>query len=246
MSTQIDTATYMLKLENRFPVAEGTMAFQWEKPADFIFKPGQWIHLTLPELKEFDAKGNERWFSIASAPQEDFLLIATRLRDSTFKQALSHLPLGTEIKLEGPGGNFVLHHNSSRSAVFLAGGIGVTPVRSILLDATERKLPHRIFFFDSNRRPEDAPFLDELETLSGRNPNYTFIPTMTRPETSTRPWSGETGLIDRAMLERHLGEAHDPIYYVVGPPRMVNGLHAMLNEAGIDDDDIRAEDFGGY
>lgn len=77
--------------------------------------------------------------------------------------------------------------------VFLAGGIGITPFRSILFWAAKEKLPHRLVLFYSNRRPEDAPFLDELQALEKENPNYTFVATMTGIDKSSRSWSGETG-----------------------------------------------------
>ncbi|MCL5096937.1 MAG: FAD-dependent oxidoreductase [Candidatus Omnitrophica bacterium] len=237
---------YLTRLKNRFAVAERTMAFQFEKPPHFTFRAGQWIDISLPHPSETDEKGNVRGFSIASAPQEDFLLVATRLRDSTFKRELAKMPLDSEVQIEGPGGSLALHNNPARTAVFLAGGIGVTPIRSILFRAAKEKLPHRIFFFYSNRRPEDAPFLEELTRLQQENPNYTLIATMTQMDKSPQPWTGETGYIDQAMLSKYLGTAQSPIYYVVGPPGMVVGLHNLLNQIGIDDDDIRTEDFGGY
>jgi ferredoxin-NADP reductase len=133
-----------------------------------------------------------------------------------------------------------------RTAVFLAGGIGITPFRSIVFRAAKEKLPHRIFLFYSNRRPEDAPFLDELQALERENPNYKLIASMTEMSKSHRPWQGETGLIDKEMLARHLKGAISPIYYVAGPPEMVKGLKTMISEAGADDDDIRTEEFSGY
>lgn len=69
---------------------------------------------------------------------------------------------------------------------------------------------------------------------------------MTEMERSHRPWNGETGLINQAMLARHLEDAGSPIYYIAGPPAMVKGLHEMLNKTGVDDDDIRTEEFAGY
>jgi ferredoxin-NADP reductase len=247
MSTQVNpTTTFLVKLKNRFLVAERTMAFQFEKPADFTFKPGQWIDITLLSPTQTDAKGNVRGFSIASAPHEDILMVATRLRDTAFKRELATMPLSTEVKIEGPGGNLVLHNNAARTAVFLAGGIGVTPIRSILLRAAKEKLPHRIYFFFSNRRPEDAPFLEELQALQQQNPNYTFIATMTQMATSRREWTGQTGYINKDMLAKYVKDAKSPIYYVVGPPGMVKGLQMMLNVTGIDDDDIRTDEFGGY
>lgn len=139
-----------------------------------------------------------------------------------------------------------LQSNVKRTAVFLAGGIGITPFRSIAFRAAKEKLPHRIFLFYSNRRPEDAPFLDELQALERENPNYKLIASMTEMAKSHRSWHGEVGLIDNEMLLKYLKDAVSPIYYVAGPPGMVKGLHTMLNAAGVDDDDIRAEEFAGY
>ncbi len=246
MSTHTAPTTYLVKLKNRFSVAEGTMAFQFEKPARFSFRAGQWVDITLIHPFDTDTKGNVRGFSIASAPHEDALMVATRLRDTAFKRELARMALGTEVKIEGPGGNLTLHNNASRAAIFLAGGIGVTPIRSILLRAAREKLPHKILFFFSNRRPEDAPFLEELTKLQQENRNYTLVATMTKMKESHWQWSGETGVINREMLTRYAGGAKSPIYYIVGPQAMVNGLHQMLNDSGIDDDDIRLEDFSGY
>jgi len=241
-----ETITYLVKLKDRFPVAEGTLALQFEKPANFFFRSGQCIDLTLRSPSETDAEGNVRTFSIASAPEEDLLMVATRMRDTAFKRQLAKIPLDTEIIITAASGSLVLHNNSARTAIFLAGGIGVTPVRSILVHATSARLPHRIIFFFSNRQPEDAPFLDELEALQKENPNFSFVPTMTNMAGSHRPWSGATGKIDQAMLAKNLKGAQSPIYYIVGPPGMMNGLRKMLIESGIDEDDVRTEGFSGY
>ena len=79
------------------------------------------------------------------------------------------MPIGSRAKIEGPFGNLVLHHDHAKAGVFLAGGIGITPFRSILLRAAREPLPHRLFLFHANRRPEDAPFLQELEALQRHN-----------------------------------------------------------------------------
>ena len=239
--------TDLLKLQDRFEVAERTIAFQFAKPgAAFTFKPGQFINLTLVDPPETDAEGNVRTFSVASAPDEPALMVATRMRDSAFKRIASRMPLGTEVELEGPFGNLTLHADASRPAAFLAGGIGITPFRSILVHAAKAKLPHRLFLFYSNRRPEDAAFLDELQALQRENQNYTFIGTMTDMEHSQRSWLGETGHVNQTMMARFLNGVARPIFYVAGPPSMVAGLHAMLNDAGVNDGDIRTESFTGY
>lgn len=237
---------FTTKLKNRKEVAERTMAFQFEKPENWIFKAGQFIDITLSNPPETDAEGNTRGFSIASAPQEDFLMVTTRLRDTAFKRSLKAIPLGTEVKVEGPFGNLTLHNNVSRPCVLLAGGIGITPFRSIVVRAAREKLAHHIFLFYSNRRPEDAAFLEDLQALQKENPNFHLIATMTDMDQSHRAWQGETGFIDKEMLSRHLKGADNAIYYIAGPAAMVNGLQKMLNGAGIDDDDIRTEEFTGY
>ncbi|MBZ5537708.1 MAG: FAD-dependent oxidoreductase [Acidobacteriia bacterium] len=222
------------------------MAFRFEKPSKWTFKAGQFLDMTLLDPSETDAEGNTRTFSIASAPHEETLMVATRMRDTAFKRVLNTMPLESVVKIEGPSGNLTLHSNVKRTAVFLAGGIGITPFRSIVFHAAKEKLPHRIFLFYSNRRPEDAPFLDELQALEKENPNYKLIASMNEMVKSNRPWHGEVGLIDKEMLSKYLKDAVSPIYYVAGPPGMVKGLHTIINEAGVGDDDIRAEEFAGY
>lgn len=246
MSSAATWPIFMAKLKSRQEVAESTMAFHFEKPAGWTFKAGQFIDLTLLEPSETDTEGNTRGFSIASAPQEETIMVATRMRDTAFKRVLKTLPLETAVKIEGPFGNLTLHNNAARPAVLLAGGIGITPFRSILVRAAKEKLPHRIFLFYSNRRPEDALFLESLQQLENENPNYKLIATMTGMKNSHQPWHGETGLINGELLARHLQNAELPIYYIAGPAGMVKGLHMMLNDAGIDDDDIRTEEFVGY
>jgi ferredoxin-NADP reductase len=120
MSTAVaDWPTFLTKLRDRKEVAERTMAFCFDKPASFKFTPGQFIDITLLNPRDTDSEGNARGFSIASAPYEDFIMVATRLRDTAFKRVLRSVPLGTEVKIEGPFGNLRLHNDKSRAAVVL-------------------------------------------------------------------------------------------------------------------------------
>jgi ferredoxin-NADP reductase len=243
---EIPIAGYGSKLLNRVEVAEGTMAFHFEKPSQFEFKPGQSADVTLFNPPETDSEGNTRTFSIASSPFENQLTFATRMRDTAFKRSLKKMPLGTDVKIDSPMGSFTLHKNSAKPAVFLAGGIGITPFVSIVRQADHDRLPHKLYLFYSNRRPEDTPFLDTLQMLERSNPNFQLECTMTEMRQSKREWNGETGLINQEMLSRHLTNLQGPIYYVAGPPAMVAGMKKMLVGAGVDEDDIRAEDFAGY
>ena len=237
---------FLAKLKRRENVAEGPMAFFFERPAGFVFAAGQFIDIELQSPAETDGEGNTRTFSISSAPQDDTIMVTTRLRDTAFKRVLKTMPLETEVKIEGPSGDLQLHKDATRAAVFLAGGIGITPFRSILLDAANKHLSHPIFLFFSNRRPQDAPFLAELQSLEKQNANYKCISTMTAPSESSRRWQGERGFINKELLDKHLKNAPSPIHYIAGPPVMVNALQAMLQEAGIGHNDIRAEEFAGY
>src|SRR5688500_8958431 len=237
---------YKTRLRRKEEIADGTMAFHFEKPGGFSFKAGQFGDFTLINPIETDAEGNTRGFSLASAPYEADLIFATRMRDTAFKRVLKTMEVGTEVSMDAPYGSFSLHNNSRIPAVFLTGGIGVTPVRSIVLQAAHDNLPHKIFLFDSNRKPEDTTFLTEMIEAQKKNPNYTFIGTMTEMEKSDQQCDDETGYINKAMLEKHVGDLRLPIYYLAGPASMVTAMRKTLNEAGVDDDDIRTEEFSGY
>jgi len=222
------------------------MAFRFERPPGFSHQAGQNVLLTLVEPPELDAQGPSRTFTLASAPHEPELAIATRMRDTAFKRVLAKAPGGTLVELDGPSGAMVLHEDASRPAVFLAGGIGITPFLAMARDAAHRRLPHRIYLFYGNRRPEDAAFLQELTELTRVNPGHRFIPLMSEQEKSARPWSGEKGFVDRVVLQRYLPDLHAPIYYFAGPPAMANAMQQMLSGAGVHDDDMRSEEFYGY
>ena len=239
-------ATHIVKLTGRESVAEGTMAFRFEKPKEFQFTPGQYVDVTLLNPPETDGEGNVRSFSIASAPFEDHITLVTRMRDTAFKRVLKSAPLGVEAKLEGPMGSFTLHKNASKAAVLLAGGIGITPFYSILRNAAHEKLPHRLYLFYSNRRPEDAAFLSELRQLEDANQYFRFAPTITETAKSHEVWNGQTGFIDQQMVARFLPDLHGPIYYIAGPPAMVAAMRQMLVSSGVDEDDVRTEEFAGY
>jgi ferredoxin-NADP reductase len=245
MTATVAWPTFEAALVGRELVAEQTLTFSFAKPTDWTYRAGQFIDITLLDPPETDADGNTRGFSISSAPSEGVIMITTRLRDTAFKRVLQAMPLGTQVRIEGPFGDLRLHH-ADRPAVVLTGGIGITPFRSILLETIcAGGLPYPVVVFYANRRPQDAAFLDELGKLANGDPNFTFVPTMSGLD-ATDAWEGERGHIDTATLERHLAGVTHPIYYLTGPPGMVHGLRTMLVEAGVDEDDIRTEEFTGY
>jgi ferredoxin-NADP reductase len=233
-------------LESRKPVGDATAVYYFQKPADFEFKAGQFADFTLLGATDTDEKGNTRTFSLANSPHENHLIVATRLRGTAFKRKFDALPTGTPVVMQGPYGSLTLHNNAARPAVFLAGGIGVTPFRSIISQATHKHTAHKMFLFYSVRKPDEAAFLDELKVMQRVNPNFKCIVTVTRPDEIKNGWHGETGHITKETLVKWVGDLTTPIYYIAGPPPMVSGMRQMLNEAGINDDDIRSEEFFGY
>ena len=238
-------SAYRSTLLGRTEVAEGTMAFQFEKPKGFVFKAGQYIDLTLLGSQPGSSNGLSHTFSIASSPSDQELVVTTRMRNTVFKQALSTLPIGSGARIEGPMGSFSLHNNTARPAVFIAGGIGIAPFLSMLSYATEEKLRHPIVLFYANRYLQDAAFIDALWKLERANPRFRFVPTLTRVA-NNNGWKGKTGHISSEMLLAHVGILRGPIYYIAGPPAMVAATRRTLAGVRVDEDDIRTEEFAGY
>ena len=237
---------YPSRLLSRTEVAENTLAFQFERPRNFLFKPGQFVDLSLRGTPRNGSDGLTHTFSIASSCFAPEILLATRMRASAFKSELSVMPLGTQVSITGPMGSFGLHNNASRPAVFLAGGIGIVPFLSMLSSAAVDKTHHSIFLFYANRYFEDAAFMEALWDLASSNKNFRFIPTLTRIHAGYRGWKGAIGHIDSVMLSRHIDSLRHAIFYIAGPPAMVTAAYRSLVELDVDEDDIRTEEFAGY
>jgi len=236
--------TYTVTLQGRDEVADRTMAFHFDKPEGFAYKPGQAVDLALPQ--QSGAEPQVHTFSLVSAPYQNELAIATRMRDSAYKRALQALADGEQLTLQGPSGSLTLSEKKIRPAVLLAGGIGITPFLSMLRQATHDASPRPLALLYSNRRPEDAAFLHELQQLAQRNPHLRLIATMTQMEQSRQPWDGDTGPIDAAKVRRAAEGYDKPVYYLAGPPGLVDFLRDLLEDAGVDEDDMRSEEFFGY
>jgi ferredoxin-NADP reductase len=238
---------YTSTLRDRLDVAEGTMAFVFDRPNGFDFAAGQYVNVILPNPPHSDAEGNRRTFSIASPPHEAAALwVVTRMTGSAMKRSLAEVGLGTPIEILGPAGSFTLHQDASVPAVFIAGGIGITPFRSMVHDAVRRRLPHRITLIYSNRNPQGAAFHEELNQLVKTCPSLTYVPTMTQADKSIPAWSGERRYVNADFLRDHVGDLTVPIFYLAGPPGLVTGLAKVVIEAGGDPSHVHAEEFSGY
>ena len=136
------------------------MAFWFDTSGtDFSFKPGQYANFSFVEPLSPNIDDSSHVFSLASSPHhKDTVMIVLRMRDSAFKDALKKIPLGTKLKVSRPLGKFLLHEDSAQPAVFLAGGIGITPFLSMVEWHTEHQSPHKIQLFYSNRSPASTAF----------------------------------------------------------------------------------------
>jgi ferredoxin-NADP reductase len=239
-------AEYQMTLVDRQRIARDTMAFWFDtNGANFEFRAGQHADFVATRPCKESGSDNSRTFSLASSPNDkEPIMIATRMRKTAFKTALKGAALGTKFMVSRPRGSFTLHKDITRTAVFIAGGIGIAPIRSILQHATQERLPHKLYLFYSNREVDDAAFLEELENMTAQNPNFTFIPTVTGHRTVA--WPHEKGHINREMLSRYLLGLNGPVYYIAGPSGMVSAMTDLLNSSGVSDDDIRTEEFGDY
>jgi ferredoxin-NADP reductase len=234
---------HILKLLDRREVARDTIEFIFEKPAGLIFKPGQYAGFTLINPSETDAGGITRRFSLLSSPDDTLLAITTRIQQSAYKRVLNALPIGGEIKFAGPTGSFTLHEDKETPAVFIAGGIGITPFYSMIKYATQHKSTQPLTLFYGNQTEGDTAYLIDLIKMAQDNPHFTLIPTMASPSAS---WSGETGYITHTMIKKYIPDLNKPIYYICGSPVMVTALQELLAEMDINEDTIHVEDFPGY
>lgn len=233
-----------VKLIKKEQIAEGTMAFHFAKPEGFKFRAGQFADYTLIDPPETDSEGNTRGFSLVEAPFEPDLVAATRMRDSAFKRVLKNLPIGTELKLDAPYGDFALHKTATTPAVFVVGGIGVTPVRSMIAQAIHDKTAHRITLLHASRTPAQMPFRADFEQFAKENPNITYVEIAT--DSAPDGWHGERGRVNAEMLRKYVPDLSLPIYYLSGPAGMVKAMRQLLVDMHANEDNIRTEEFAGY
>lgn len=237
----------LLSFVKKEQVSKDAYSFFFDRSKfDFDFYPGQYIRMTLSHPNP-DERGESRFFSIASPPYEkNYLMITTRIIQSSFKKALFNLSAGEAVKVFGPQGGFYITGEEDADLVFLAGGIGITPFHSTLLFAAEKNLLLPMTLFVSFSTVEEVLYKDELEKITEKHENLKVVYTITHPQESQKPWSGETGRIGKEMLEKNLSDIKKPKYYIVGPPKMVEAMEEMVKELGVPNEQIRIENFTGY
>ena len=243
------------------------MSFKFSKHNDdqidnktLNYNAGQFAFFDIGQVYN-DPKGPIRHFTISSSPTENFIMFSTRIRDSPYKKRLLTLEKGAKVKFRGPEGQFVLHQDYSKYTVFLSGGIGVTPFRSMIKYATDMQLPVPIIMFDSNRDRNNILFKKEFDDWASINKNLKIIYTISEekeeqhneqsppPLSTANDWKGEYGRIDKAMILKY-ADTHvlnNSIFYICGPPSMLKSMQSLLQEdLKIPKERIKIEEFTGY
>ena len=233
--------SYKLKIKKAISETSDVKTIILEKPKGFDFKPGQYVVM---KLDVQDEKGNTRDFSIASSPTEDFLMISTKLTGSKFKKKFDSLKIGDSVEVMGPAGTFVLDEKEKNS-VFLSGGIGITPLRSMVKYCIDKKLSTKCTLLYSNKIPEDIPYKNDLDKMANQSKNVKIVNTITRPEESKQKWTGIVGRVDENMIKENC-DVNNSVFYICGPPKMVDTLVEILKKMNVDESRIKIEHFDGY
>jgi ferredoxin-NADP reductase len=224
-------------------VAKGTLFVRFAVEEYPDYRPGAYFWVELPDRGHSDEKGLRRHISLATSPTERGVVgLATRLRDSAFKQTLAELEVGDEVQVEEPKGSFLLPEDTDAEYVFVAGGIGITVFRSMLRFIADEQLPYRVTLVYSNRDRESTAFLDELEELERRIDGLRVILTMTDEE----GWEGETRHLDAGVLGELLGGLDGKTFLVAGPPPMPEAVAESLKGSGLPEERVVADKFSGY
>jgi ferredoxin-NADP reductase len=233
------------RIKEKHEVAKGTLMVVFDllgHEADFT--PGQYFWVELIDPPHEDDKGPRRHISVVTSPNDRGVLgLATRIRDSAFKRSLAEMPVGAEVDVEDPKGDLHLPEDTSKDYVFIAGGIGITVLRSMLKYIAEEGLPYNITLLYSNRDRESTAFFDELQELEQKIEGLKIVFTMTDDD----GWDGESRRIDADFVRDHLGSDLASYTYIVsGPPGMVNGVADMLEGEGVPEEQVIRSRFAGY
>ena len=203
----------------------------------FDYEPGQYMMMEL----DVDESENTRSLSIASSPTEDFLIFSTKISQSAFKQKFNSLKIGDRVKLKGPMGVFVLKEDV-KEIMLLGGGIGITPFRDMVKYSCDKKLSMNLTLLYSNRTPADIVYKDEWPVFEKENPNLKVVHTIT----DDASWEGRKGRINEAMIREFCNDINNTIFYICGPPGMVDGLSNLLKTMNVSQGNIKIEKFVGY
>lgn len=237
-------AFHTVALQKVEDIADGTKMFFFSKPEGFQFTAGQYVAFRIPSLKFPDAKNGVRSLSLASAPSEEQLGFGVRFSESGFKKTLWEMNPGDTVEVTNAVGMFTVPEEETREVVFLIGGIGITPARSILKQAEHEKSTKKYTLFFANRQPKDAPFRDEMRNLNLTN--YRMVEVMSQCEGGDNHVDcDEHGYICPEILEKYLTDPQQCVYYLVGSPAFVEVMENMLRDFGVTEESWHTDPFTG-
>lgn len=236
----------ILKLKEKIKISSDSYDFVFEPTERLDFRPGQYLEWTLPASRA-DSRGNRRYFTIASSPTEDRMRIGVRFnqKSSTFKQQLKDLGEGSIIVASQLAGDFVLPDDPSEKLVFIAGGIGITPFRSMvkyLLDKNEKRTAT---LFYSARNPADVAYKDVFDSAQN-SLGIKVVYTVTDPNLNLTGWKGRTGFIDSQMIMAEVPDYMERAFYLSGPHSMVAAFERTLQKMGVKRKNIKTDYFPGF
>jgi len=231
------------KLLEKIPRGSDTTSYRFSRPSDYTFTAGQWYTITLSG----DDGPLDHHFSHADSPTEDFIELTTRLTGSDFKNVLDALPLDEEAEFEGPFGRFVFDYQAPKIA-FLTGGIGITPVRSMLrylrdTDSEGRVQGQQLVMFYGSMTEDGIVYKDDLDQFEKEIEGFRVVHVITNP---TESWTGHSGFINADTIRAELPDPGSWTYYVVGPPAMITAMDKVLEELAIPKEQRKVESFSGY
>ena len=221
-------------------VSHGNFAFsvRFERPSAFSYLPGQYLFITTGT----GSAALTKHLTISSSPSNAYLEVTKGSTGHPFAEALRALKAGDEVVIRGPFGDFTFHGEYAKVA-FIAGGIGITPFWSMIRYATGMRLDTDIRLLCSAKIEPEILFREEMAELSLVNPHLGIITTLTEPGPG---WTGRTGRINADMIVQEIPDWRERVFFVSGPPVMVNAMTAVLREMGLPEDRIRSESFPGY
>jgi len=234
-----------LSLKYKQQLSVDTYEFAFDKQKDFKFIPGQYMEWTLPHGK-VDSRGNRRYFSISSSPTESNLTMTIKFYNppSSYKKELLDLQNGKQIIATQVAGDFVLPKNLKQPLVFIAGGVGIAPFRSMVQYIIDKNLSVDIILIYTNRTVSDILYSTIFERA--RNNGVRTIYNLTDLEKLPEGWQGTSGRITPQMISEKIPDFAKRIYYISGPQLMVQNFESTLKSAGVNSAQVKTDFFPGY
>lgn len=235
-----------LSLVQKLNVAKNTTWFEFTPNTGLKYQAGQFLLWSLPHDKA-DSRGQRRYFTIASSPTEKNLALVTKFADksSSFKTNLKSLSEHGQIMATSLDGDFTMPKDESLPLVFIAGGVGIAPFRSMTKFLIDNKQSRKITLLYSNNTEDEIAFADiwtEAKNAFGMKTVFT----LTNKETLPLNWSGKTGFIDEELIKSEVLDFKKAVYFVSGPDPMVRAMEKTLHSLGIARKNIKTDYFPGY